>query len=85
MLDPEVEVVTVDANHSPVERALETLDGGDRETQTHISIGIYQRNNRAYFTQLTGREIEGGNFYNTWYKSIAWGKKALDEINFYRA
>ena len=85
MLDPEVETVIVDANHSPIDRALEILDGGERNTQTHITIGIYQRNNRAYFTQLTGREIEGGKFSNTWDKSVAWGKKALDEINFHRA
>ena len=62
MLDPEVAIVDVDANHNPVDKALEILDGGDRNTQTHISIGIYQRNNRAFFTQLTGREIEGGKF-----------------------
>ena len=85
MLDPEVAVVTVDANHSPVERALEVLDGGERNTQTDISIGIYQRNNRAYFTQLTGRVLDVNAFSNTWNKSMAWGKKALDEINFYRA
>ena len=50
MLDPEVAVVDFDANHSPVEKALQTLDGGARNTQTHISIGIYQKNSRAYFT-----------------------------------
>ena len=33
---------------------------------------------------MTGREVEGGKFGNTWEKSVAWGKKALDEINFHR-
>ena len=33
---------------------------------------------------MTGREVEGGKFDNTWWRSVAWGKKALDEINFHR-